>query len=630
MATLPPTFQRMAEASPLAMVIWDIDGRIYEANEAFFRLLGFQGTAPPDFNYWALTAAAQKQREISHLLTRENEAYEKEFVTPSGESLSVRVSGFAMERSDARTIFAALMRPAQQVPQPIDGVGGVPVVPHAAAMDAVQLERLRAEHDHTLRRQNAVLLKLARSPALESGDFKAAMRAITEAAALGLAVSRVSLWLFDVGRKRIVCQGLYELELKRYVDTIGATTQVALLAADYPSYFRALAEDRVICADDAATHPATHEFASGYLGPLQIYSMLEAPLRHKGELVGVLCHEHRYHRRTWTQDEVSFAGHMADFVAHAMEASDRLVAERALHQLNQELEQRVDERARQLEEATELVLRMQKERTEAQMAAGFAQEMRGALGPASAVLNKVLARSETGESTGQEPALSLSAQLHDLYMTLKDRLDEQTTHKIGQLMDQADRLSEAFAAVQRPVERALKITKDITEYSLVGGSHAGHDACAMAPIIQRILEELLPRIEQDQIHVTVELHGPLRLLGSEQHLRAAVRNVLLNACDALAEVPPPRRKRLLVRYQSVPAGAVINIEDNGDGMTEEIQRRLFEPFMTTKARSHTGLGLAVVRKIMSLYDGQLDIHSRPGEGTRVRLLFPSKQIAPAP
>ena len=74
----------------------------------------------------------------------------------------------------------------------------------------------------------------------------------------------------------------------------------------------------------------------------------------------MLCHEHCHNRRSWTQDDVSFASHLADLVERAMEAADRTVVERALHQLNRELEQRIDERARQLEEATELVLRLQK------------------------------------------------------------------------------------------------------------------------------------------------------------------------------------------------------------------------------------------------------------------------------
>ena len=83
-----------------------------------------------------------------------------------------------------------------------------------------------------------------------------------------------------------------------------------------------------------------------------------------------------------------------------------------------------------------------------------------------------------------------------------------------------------------------------------------------------------------------------------------------------------------MRYHAVPAGALISIEDNGEGIPENARSRLFEPFYSTKGRSHTGLGLPIARKVATLYDGQLDLDSRPGEGTRARMLLPLKQIAP--
>jgi signal transduction histidine kinase len=254
--------------------------------------------------------------------------------------------------------------------------------------------------------------------------------------------------------------------------------------------------------------------------------------------------------------------------------------------------------------------------------------MQSALNSASTVLNKVLGRGSEAESDSHESALGLRVELQDLYAKLGERLDEATTQQFGLAMHHADVLSEAFAALLRPVEQALKITREISEYSLIGRARPGHEVCPMIPLIQSIHEELQPLIEQNQIHVLFDLHGPLQLYGAELHYRAAIRNLLINACDALAELGDDRQRRIFLRYHSVPAGALISVEDNGDGIPDDVRQRLYEPFFSTKGRSHTGLGLPIVRKVATLYDGQLDIDSRPGEGTRARILLPLKQVAP--
>ena len=58
----------------------------------------------------------------------------------------------------------------------------------------------------------------------------------------------------------------------------------------------------------------------------------------------------------------------------------------------------------------------------------------------------------------------------------------------------------------------------------------------------------------------------------------------------------------------------IYIEDEGPGISQEEQEKIFSPFYTTKARG-TGLGLAVVRKAISRHRGKLFIHSEMGKGT---------------
>ena len=174
----------------------------------------------------------------------------------------------------------------------------------------------------------SALLNLAKSTNVGSGNLDAALHEITEAAARTLDVARASVWLYSEDRREIRCIDLY-LRGEGQQHSRG----VVLLADDYPRYFEALEMNRVIPADDANTDWRTCEFSAGYLKPLGINSMLDAPIRIGGTMIGVVCHEHVGPARQWTLEEQSFAGSIADFTALAIQSNElqlaRKVAEEA-------------------------------------------------------------------------------------------------------------------------------------------------------------------------------------------------------------------------------------------------------------------------------------------------------------
>ncbi len=169
----------------------------------------------------------------------------------------------------------------------------------------------------------SILLDLARSPNVGTGNLSEALREITEAASRALEVARASIWLYSSDKRDIHCIDLYLSENGTH------TSGVALFAKDYPGYFQALLENRTIPAHDAHSDPRTREFSAGYLTPLGINSMLDAPLRVGGQMIGVVCHEHVGPARTWTLDEQNFAGSIADYTALAMQANELRLAREA-------------------------------------------------------------------------------------------------------------------------------------------------------------------------------------------------------------------------------------------------------------------------------------------------------------
>lgn len=93
---------------------------------------------------------------------------------------------------------------------------------------------------------------------------------------------------------------------------------------DYPSYFEAISQSRVITADDAQTDSRTSEFTSSYRKPLNIKSMLDAHVPSAGGVRGVLCCENVNTRREWAADEASFAASVAELVGLTFDRAERI------------------------------------------------------------------------------------------------------------------------------------------------------------------------------------------------------------------------------------------------------------------------------------------------------------------
>ena len=187
-----------------------------------------------------------------------------------------------------------------------------------------RVETLLREAERRLRRQNTVLVDLARKPALQAGDLTQALRDIAEAASATLDVERVGIWFFTPDRTAIRCAELFE-------HTPGEHSSGSeLTAVTYPIYFKALETERTITAHDARLDPRTGAFSESYLVPAGITSMLDAPIRRLGQISGVVCFEHIGPQRYWTTEDESFASSIADLVAIAVDAVDRRQAQDAL------------------------------------------------------------------------------------------------------------------------------------------------------------------------------------------------------------------------------------------------------------------------------------------------------------
>ncbi len=192
--------------------------------------------------------------------------------------------------------------------------------------DRKRAESERLAHLERTKRQQSALLKLLTDDSIANCNFEKAIKVATEASATALKAERASIWLFSEDRNTLECVDLYESDRREH------SSGVTIQAKQYPNYFKALADEPAINADDARTDRRTNEFTESYLKPLGITSMLDSAIRVSGRVLGVLCIEHVGEPRKWTTDEVSFTGQITDQIAQTLINSERKAAEESLRE----------------------------------------------------------------------------------------------------------------------------------------------------------------------------------------------------------------------------------------------------------------------------------------------------------
>ncbi|MCZ6821341.1 MAG: ATP-binding protein, partial [Deltaproteobacteria bacterium] len=127
----------------------------------------------------------------------------------------------------------------------------------------------------------------------------------------------------------------------------------------------------------------------------------------------------------------------------------------------------------------------------------------------------------------------------------------------------------------------------------------------------------------DEVELSVDIKDEIPPITADaDQLERVITNVIENAYEALDGKGHIRVGVRTANADSELEDSVeISVQDNGPGMDEDTLQRVFIPFFTTKD-SGTGLGLALCEKFIKSQDGTIQISSKPGEGTLVRIFLP--------
>ena len=407
-----------------------------------------------------------------------------------------------------------------------------------------------------LQEHQAGLLELTRSEAIISGDLQRAFQAITETASRVLEVERVSIWLFQQNWSAIQLEDLYEVANGAH------STGAVLRASQYPSYFQALRqEEHAIAAHDANYDSRTCEFSSSYLTPHGIGAMLDAPIRHKGKTVGVLCHEYLGACRTWTADEMTIAVSFATIANLAMEAKERAEAENVMRQAK--------ERAETASAAKNEFL------------ASVSHEIRT---PMNAIIGMADLLWETDLSPDQRKYLRIFRRAGGNLLSLINEILDLSKAEVGHL------------------------ELESTDFDL-------------GDLVEKSIEILAMRANEKGLELACHLSSdvPCAVIGDPNRLHQILINLISNAIkftdSGSVTVRVIRDPELLT-----PGAIRFSISDTGVGIPTDKHAVIFDSFTqahvsTMRKYGGTGLGLTISRRLAELMNGRIWVESTLGEGS---------------
>ncbi len=303
-----------------------------------------------------------------------------------------------------------------------------------------------------------------------------------------------------------------------------------------------------------------------------LQSCVLAPLRSESRVFGVLIAA-RGPVNAFSSGECEFLRQLSEHVALAIQQAELYGA----------LQRAYDD----LRQTQQLAMQQERLRALGQMASGIAHDINNALSPVSLYTESLLAH---------EPNLSTRARGY-------------------------------LEVIQRAVEDVAKTVARMREFYRQRETQIELAPVDLNTLVLQVLDLTRVRWSDMQqrhgavIDVKTELNPSLqKIMGVESELREALTNLIFNAADAM-----PEGGTLTLRtFHAVAAGqptVQVEVTDTGVGMDEDTRQRCLEPFFTTKGERGTGLGLAMVFGVVQRHSSVLQIDSKPGAGTTVRLVF---------
>ncbi len=191
-------------------------------------------------------------------------------------------------------------------------------------------------------------------------------------------------------------------------------------------------------------------------------------------------------------------------------------------------------------------------------------------------------------------------------------------------MDDQTMVDEGWQMVTRNVTKVSQIAQDLL-YCAKERTPKWDDDVSPQAILRDVHDLYDARASTEGVELVLALDDPPKLGRFDADaLHSLVLNLTANALDACRFDPATgKQHRIILRCATQPSGAtLIEVEDNGAGIPDDVSHKVFQAFFSVKGTEGTGIGLLVVQRVAEAHNAELSFDTEEGVGTTFRVVFP--------
>ena len=223
----------------------------------------------------------------------------------------------------------------------------------------------------------------------------------------------------------------------------------------------------------------------------------------------------------------------------------------------------------------------------------------------------------------------IQAQRNAAWGEVARRLAHEIKNPLTPIQLSAERLQHKLAAKLPAPEQEILLRATNTIVAQVGALKGMVDdfslysrSSRMTPtelVLNDLVNDVMVLYESMNVDIELKLADNIRLITADATLlRQVIHNLAQNALDALSNMPEPK---IVIETRVLDGHVRFSVEDNGTGVREDVLGRIFEPYITTKPKG-TGLGMAIVKKIIEEHRGSVTVVNVKPHGALVEILLP--------